>query len=60
MQPDHDSLWSYREQKPLYLWGICNPLQRSATTDRTLVMGRSAVRVRSSALYFVLICRENY
>jgi hypothetical protein len=25
-----------------------------------LVMSRSAVRVRSSALYFVLICRENY
>jgi hypothetical protein len=30
-------------------------VQRSATTDRTLVMSRSAVRVRSSALYF--LCR---
>ena len=29
----------YREQKTPYLCGICNPVQRSATTDCTLVAG---------------------
>src|SRR5215211_4921264 len=28
-----------REQRAAYLCGICKPLQRSATTDRTLVAG---------------------
>jgi hypothetical protein len=42
----------YREQKSRCLSGICKPVQRSATTDRTLVMSRKAVRVRSSALFF--------
>src|SRR5215217_2999714 len=41
-----------REQKTAYLCGICKPMQTQATTDRTLVMSRSAVRVRSSALLF--------
>src|SRR5215210_7128687 len=41
-----------REQKTLFLCRICKPLQRPATTDRTLVMSRSAVRVRSSAPLF--------
>src|SRR5215210_6622355 len=35
-----------REQKTLFLCGICKPMQRSATTDRTLVMSRSTSRVR--------------
>src|SRR5829696_7696292 len=30
----------YREQKTLYLCGICKLVQPSATTDRTLVMSR--------------------
>ena len=46
-----------REQEIAYLCGICTPLQPSATTDRTLVMSRSAVRVRSSALYLPWISR---
>src|SRR5215210_2969997 len=39
-----------RGRETAYLCGICKPVQRSATPDRTLVMSRSAVRVRSSAL----------
>src|SRR5215204_4568694 len=49
----------HRGQKTRYLCGICKPLQRLATTDRTLVMSRSAVRVRSSALYFSCKSRKN-
>jgi NAD(P)-dependent dehydrogenase (short-subunit alcohol dehydrogenase family) len=40
------------EQKTLFLCVIRNPVQRSATVDRTLVMSRKAVRVRSSAPRF--------
>src|SRR5215212_10099300 len=43
-----------REQRIAYLCGICKPVQTPATTGRTLVMSRSAVRVRSSALSFCL------
>jgi hypothetical protein len=39
-----------REQRTAYLCEICKPVQHSATPDRTLVMSRKAVRVRSSAL----------
>jgi hypothetical protein len=39
-----------REQKTSYLRGIRKPVQLPATSDRTLVMSRKAVRVRSSAL----------
>jgi hypothetical protein len=42
----------HREQEAPFLYGICKPLQLSATTDRTLVMSRKAARVRSSALFF--------
>src|SRR5919112_5002989 len=37
-----------KEQKTLFLCGICKPLQRSATPDRTLVAG--AVKRGSSPL----------
>jgi hypothetical protein len=47
-----------REQKIAYLCGNCKPMQPSATNDRTLVISKSAVRVRSSALYFSLMCRK--
>jgi hypothetical protein len=41
-----------RAEKVAQICGICKPLHTPATPDRTLVMSRSAVRVRSSALYF--------
>src|SRR5215204_1340242 len=37
---------------------LCNPQQPSATTGRTLVMSRKAVRVRSSALFLTCKTRE--
>jgi hypothetical protein len=40
------------KQETFLLCGICKPMQRSATADRTLVMSRKAVRVRSLALFF--------
>jgi hypothetical protein len=40
-----------KEQETRWLCDICKPLQRLATTDRTLLMSRSAERVRSSALF---------
>src|SRR5215212_6332855 len=43
-----------REEKVAYLCGICNPKQTLATPELSLVMSRSAVRVRSSALSFCL------
>ena len=39
----------HREQRTAYICAFCKPVQRLATTDRTLVMSSSAVRVRSSA-----------
>jgi hypothetical protein len=48
-------------RRPLIYAGYaspCKPLQRSATPDRTLVMCRSAVRVRSSALLFTCKTRK--
>jgi hypothetical protein len=42
-------------RKPVVYAEFCKPLQPSATLDRTLVMSRSAVRVRSSALF--LTCK---
>src|SRR5215217_8254960 len=47
-----------REQKIAYLWGKCKPVQHSATPDRTLVMSRKAVRVRSSALCTLCTCTK--
>jgi hypothetical protein len=41
-----------RAQKTSYLCKFRKPVQRPATPDRSLVMSRSAVRVRSSALDF--------
>ena len=49
----------HREQKSLFLCGIRNAVQPSATTDHALVMSRSAVRVRSSALFLSRFCRKN-
>jgi hypothetical protein len=40
VQPDHGSMWYYREQKTRLLCGICSPMHLPATTDRTLVMSR--------------------
>src|SRR5215217_8972663 len=48
-----------REQETRCLCGICKPVQPSATPDRTLVMSRSAVRARSSALCISWFFRKN-
>ena len=50
----------YREQKTLFLCGICKPLQPSATTDRALVMSRGK-RFESARRLSSLhkICRGN-
>ena len=47
----------HRERKTLYLCGICNLVQRSATTDRTLVK-RLGQRFESLVgSLFMPICR---
>src|ERR671920_1027217 len=42
VNPNPDAIpckrWQHREQRTLYLCGNCKPVQRPATTDRTLVM----------------------
>jgi hypothetical protein len=43
-----------RDQKMLYLCGICKPVQRSATNDRTLVAGAGVSG--SSPLVGFLLC----
>ena len=48
----------YKEQIAAYICGICRFVQRCATADRSLVMSRSAVRVRSSALRNKIFGRE--
>src|ERR687894_1161403 len=45
-------------EKVAYLCGICNPVHTPATPDGSLVMSRSAVRVRSSAPYFACKTRK--
>ena len=47
-----------REHETRYLWEIRKPLQLPATSDRSLAMSRSAVRVRSSALRNKIFRRE--
>jgi hypothetical protein len=61
LNPDamHFNIGQSREQKIAYLCGFSNRSQRPATSDRTLVMSRSAVLVRSSALFFTCKTRNN-